>query len=249
MLIQKENKIGEVVASNFRTAEVFEKLGLDFCCGGKKTIENACLEKALNTESVLNELSKVTERSAGGQHFETWEPDFLIDYIVSNHHAYVINSASSIAHHMDKVVLAHGIRHPELSEIRSIFNSLREELLSHMQKEEKMLFPFIKKMMMAKNNSFEMTSAPFGAIENPLGVMESEHQLAGKMMDEISIMSSNFTPPANACGTYKVVFQELKEFETDLHLHIHLENNILFPKAIKIANELKTSSGITDNRI
>jgi regulator of cell morphogenesis and NO signaling len=242
MLVQKENKIGEIVTRNFHAAQVFEGFGLDFCCGGKKTISDACAEKKLNPENVISELSKIDEKSSNVQHFEKWEPDFLIDYIVNNHHFYVVNSISAIGHHMQKVVFAHGDKCPEVKAIDRIFNSLKEELLNHMQKEEKMLFPYIKRMNIAINNSIEMTFPPFGSVENPLKVMESEHESAGKMMAEINKLSNGYAPPENACGTFKVLYQELKEFEQDLHLHVFLENNILFPKSLELESKLKLAT-------
>lgn len=245
MQIQKGNKIGDVVAGNFKTAQVFETLGLDFCCGGKKTINDACIEKGLDPESVIEQLSKAEGRSTSSEHFDKWEADFLIDYIVNNHHNYVRSSSSTIEHHLDKVVTAHGMRHPELIKIKSIFAELKDELLQHMQKEEKMLFPYIKNMYTALHHSMKMNTAPFGSVNNPLKVMESEHVAAGNMMAEINSLSSGYTPPGNACGTYKVLFGELKEFEQDLHQHVHLENNILFPKAVKMEAEINSGEACT----
>jgi len=245
MLIQKENKIGEIVAKNFHTAQIFENLGLDFCCGGKKTINDACLEKGLNPENVIIELEKVEENSSNAMHFDKWEIDFLIDYIINNHHSYVRNMVSTIEHHLQKVVSAHGEKHPEVVSINGTFNDLKEELLNHMQKEEKVLFPYIRKMNIAYKNSFEMAFPPFGTVENPLKIMESEHESAGRMMAAINKLSGRYVPPANACGTYKVLYQELKEFEQDLHKHVFIENNILFPKALELEKNLNYSANQT----
>lgn len=239
MLVQKENKIGEIVARNFHAAQVFESFGLDFCCGGKKSISDACAEKKLNPENVISELSKIDEKLLNEQRFENWEPDFLIDYIVNNHHLYVVNSVFSIEHHLQKVTSAHKEKHPEVVSIQAIFSELKEELLNHMQKEEKMLFPYIKKLSLAVKNSLEIPIAPFGAVETPLTVLESEHESAGKMMAEINKLSAGYAPPDDACGTFRVLYQELNEFENDLHMHVHLENNILFPKALGLENKLK----------
>lgn len=238
MQVQKDNKIGEIVARNFRTAQVFENLGLDFCCGGKKTISDACNEKGLNPENVIGELAKIDDKSPAMQHFEKWEPDFLIDYIINNHHSYVTNAVSTIEHHLQKVVLAHGEKHPEVVTINGIFNDLKDELLNHMHKEETVLFPYIKKMNIAYKNSLTMTFPPFGTVGNPVNMMESEHESAGKMTAAINQLSGGYTPPKNACGTFKVLYSELKEFEQDLHVHVHLENNILFPKAIELEGKL-----------
>lgn len=238
MLIQKENRIGDIVAGNFHTAKIFESHGLDFCCGGKKTIGDACVEKQVDTELLLNELAKVQDTNETLSRFDKWEADFLVDYIINNHHSYVLNSVSTIEHHLAKVVSAHGERHPELAKIQGLFADLKDELLNHMQKEEKMLFPYIKKMHMAFRNTLEMPIPPFGTVGNPIKMMEDEHESAGNLMKLINTLSNGYSAPKDACGTYKVLYGELKEFENDLHMHVHLENNILFPKAAELEKEL-----------
>lgn len=238
MLAQKENRIGEIVAENFRTARIFEENGLDFCCGGKKTIIEACTEKGVDPENLLSQLNKIDDSDARSTHFNTWEIDFLIEYIIINHHSYVLNTIPTIEHHLLEVIAAHGMKFSHLTKIEELFTDLKEELLSHMAKEEKMLFPYIKKMYVAHKNTLEMPVAPFGTIGNPVKVMESEHDAAGRLMHEINIVTSNFTPPEGACGKFKVLYAELKEFESDLHVHVHLENNILFPKAIELEMQL-----------
>ncbi|MCC6865227.1 MAG: iron-sulfur cluster repair di-iron protein [Ignavibacteria bacterium] len=237
-MIQKETKIGDVVSQNFHTARVFESYGLDFCCGGKKTIENACIEKGVDAEKLIDELVNANASNPTQTHFEKWEADFLVDYIINNHHSYVNNSISTIEHHLQKVVNAHGERHPELANISIVFNDLKDELLEHMAKEERMLFPYIKKLSFAKKNNIEIPAAPFGSVSNPLKVMEHEHDGAGIMLDTINTLSDGYNPPNDACGTYRVLYGELKEFEADLHIHIHLENNILFPKAIELEKQM-----------
>lgn len=238
MLVQKENKIRDIVAENFHTAKVFESFGLDFCCGGKKTINDACVEKGIDPDFVINEVSKIQEINQNAAHFDKWEVDFLIDYIVNNHHSYAVNSVSTIEHHLLNVLAAHGEKHPELAKIDGLFSELKDELLTHMQKEEKMLFPYIRKMNMAYKNTLEMPVPPFGTVGNPIKVMENEHEDAGALMEKINKLTGGYNPPKNACGTFKVLYRELKEFESDLHMHVHLENNILFPKAKELEKEL-----------
>lgn len=231
MQIQKETKVGDVVAENFHAAKVFESYGMDFCCGGKRTIEDACVSKGVDTESLLAELKNLNASNPSSTHFDKWEADFLTDYIINNHHAYVNNAISTIEHHLQKVVSAHGIKHPEVCSIESIFAELKNELLEHMAKEERMLFPYIKKLSFAVKNSIEMPAAPFGSVDNPIKVMESEHDNAGELLKKINSLSGGYDPPQDACATFKVLYGELREFEEDLHMHIHLENNVLFPKA------------------
>lgn len=249
MRVQKEDKIGEVVRDNFRTAQVFESLGMDFCCGGKKSINDACLEKELDPVSVIAQLMVVESNSHLLQHFNTWEVDFLIDYIINNHHNYVKRSVSTIENHLEKVINAHGIRHPEVIKIKTFFDEIKEELFLHMEKEEKMLFPYIKSMKTVQGHSMKMNCASFGSVSNPIKVMEHEHEEAGKLMAEISSLSNGYTPPSNACNTFIVLYSELKEFEQDLHQHVHLENNILFPKAVEMEKKLNSEVNITDNPI
>jgi len=234
MLVQKENTIGEVVAQNFHTARVFEDFGLDFCCGGKKTISDACRERGINPDALLNNLT-VTGHAAGtAAHYDKWGLDFLADYIIANHHTYVLNEITTIEHHLDKVTSKHGEKHPEVIKINSLFSELKDELLVHMQKEEKMLFPYIKKMVFASKNALDFPFPPFGSVINPVAVMENEHENAGKLMGEISKVANSYAPPEDACTTFRILYNELAEFEADLHVHIHLENNILFPKAVSL---------------
>jgi regulator of cell morphogenesis and NO signaling len=244
MHLQKEDKIGGIVAANFSTAKVFDSFGIDFCCGGKKSIADACKEKGISPELVIGELAKVNELKQPEVHYEKWGADFLIDYIVNNHHTYILNSIPAIELHMEKAVNAHGEKYPELQKIQALFDTLKTELLNHMAKEEKMLFPYIKKMNIALANSFKMHASPFGGIENPVKVMESEHQQAGELMQEINKFTGNFTPPPDACSTLRVLYSELAEFEKDLHTHVHIENNILFPKATEIEEKLNQSYNV-----
>ncbi|HJY62826.1 MAG TPA: iron-sulfur cluster repair di-iron protein [Ignavibacteria bacterium] len=234
MLVQKENTIGEVVAGNFHTAKIFEDFGLDFCCGGKKTIQDACRERGINPDAILSNLMVIEHVNGSVAHYDKWELDFLIDYIITNHHTYVLREITTIEHHMEKVMLKHGEKHPEIFKINSFFSELKDELIVHMQKEEKMLFPYIKNMVFASRNALDFPYPPFGTVTNPVAMMENEHENAGKLMSEINKVSNSYTPPDDACTTYRILYKELADFEADLHIHIHLENNLLFPKTIAL---------------
>lgn len=242
MKIEKENKIGEVVSDNFRTAQVFESLGLDFCCGGKKTINDACLEKGLEPSSVIAQLTAVENNTAIAQDFNNWEVDFLVDYIINKHHGYVKKSVPVITRHLEKVVMAHGTNHPEVIRIKTLFDEVKTELIQHMNKEEMMLFPFIKSMKLAIQHSTKINHPPFGSVAFPISIMENEHEEAGELLAEIKMLSNGYEAPKNACNTFKVLYGELKEFEQDLHQHVHLENNILFPKASEMEKELNSDA-------
>lgn len=234
----KENTLGQLTADNFQAARIFEEFGLDFCCNGKKSLEKACNEKGVNPEELIQKLNEIGDKTTESIHFSQWDLDFLIDYILNNHHSYVRNSIISINHHFDKVINAHGEKFPELSKIKDIFNNLSADLTSHMLKEEKMLFPYIKKMSAAEKNSLPLNISPFGSIKNPITVMEEEHSDSGSDIEEIKKLTNNFTPPEKACNTFRVLYEELKDFEKDLHIHIHLENNILFPRSIDLEEKL-----------
>jgi len=242
MMVQKENTIGEVVANNFQTAKIFEDFGLDFCCGGKKTIHDACKEKGINPDAVIKNLTNTERANGTTAHFDTWELDFLVDYIVTNHHSYVLNEITTIDHHLQKIVPKHGEKHEELYHVYTLFEELKEELLVHMQKEEKMLFPYIKKMVLAQKNALGFPHPPFGTVTSPVAVMEHEHEQAGNLMHEINKVTKSYETPDGACTTFKVLYQELEDFEKDLHVHIHLENNILFPKAIELEKVLNNNN-------
>lgn len=245
MSIEKNSKIGEIVAENFHAAQVFEKYGLDFCCGGKKTLGEACLDKGINPDEVIQKLSQVNgEGSRPTADFNSWTPDFLIDYIINNHHKYVNRSLPVIMEHADKVALKHGENHEEVTVIAELFSNIKAELEAHMQKEERMLFPYIKRLAELERSGEEAPHAPFGTVENPIRMMEMEHDAAGKIMEKINTLSSSYTPPEDACTTYRVLYRELKEFEDDLHVHIHLENNILFPKAIELEKKLSLQKAL-----
>lgn len=231
--------IGELVAEDFRKAEVFRKFGLDFCCGGNKSIKEACDEKNIDANVVAIALSEVENQQKSNQHdYNSWQLDFLADYIINIHHKYVAESLPLLDEFSAKVADVHADLHPEVVEIAQLFNAVAEELKMHMLKEENILFPYIKELAVAKREKTITESSAFGSIENVIRVMEFEHVSAGGNMDKIHELSNAFTPPEDACSSYRVLFSKLEEFEKDLHQHIHLENNILFPKAIELEKEL-----------
>lgn len=233
--------IRDLVANDFRTAAVFQKYGLDFCCGGGRPIAEAAIAKGVDPAALIVDLEAVTLSPMNGTpKFNSWEPDMLIDYIVANHHAYVKETLPTTLMHVQKVARVHGENHPEVIAIAAAFTRVAQELSQHMQKEEMMLFPFIKSLVAARRNGGAAPRPPFGSVANPIRMMELEHQSAGDEMEEIRTLSSGYAPPEDACTTYRVAYQELHAFELDLHQHVHLENNILFPKAVLLEEELET---------
>lgn len=236
---EKPSTIGELVTEDFRKAEIFRKFGLDFCCGGKKSLKEACEDKGVDEKEVETALAEIENKPKGTQKdFNSWELDFLIDYILNTHHKYVTEALPMLYEFGNKVAGVHGDSHPEVVKIARLVEAIGEELKMHMHKEENILFPYIKELAVAKREKTEMEPSPFGSIENPIIMMESEHVTVGETMDEIRKLSNAFTPPEDACSSYRVLYGKLNEFEQDLHQHIHLENNILFSKAIQLEKEL-----------
>jgi regulator of cell morphogenesis and NO signaling len=232
--------ISEIVTKNYKSAAIFEKYGLDFCCHGKRSISEACKEKGISTEEVLARLEEINEGNSdiNREQYNHWELDFLADYIVNVHHKYVRNMIPVIAAHAEKVSSKHGQNHPELISIANNFSVVYKDLKQHMMKEEQLLFPYIKYLVEVKTIAGKPEQPFFGTIKNPVRMMEAEHESAGSLLAEIGILTNNYTPPDDACNTLRVYFRELKEFEEDLHKHVHLENNILFPHSVELENKL-----------
>jgi len=223
--------LAQIVSDNHKAAAVFEKYSLDFCCKGKRTLHAACEERDLPTETIAGELELVFNRNeTGSVDFNKLTLARLADYIVSVHHAYTREALPQIFHYLQKVSFKHGDRHTELRQIFEKFSELKSEMEMHMQKEERVLFPRIKQL----ENAPEQHSA--ASIQIPITVMEDEHDHAGNLIKEIRDLSSDYNPPADACTTYRLSFAALHAFEEDLHRHVHLENNILFPRAIKLSD-------------
>lgn len=231
--------IKEIVTQNFRTASVFEKYSLDFCCKGGVTIADACRDKQIDPSVVIADLQTLnTSDDSSNQRFNRWEEDFLATYIIENHHAYVRQAIPPLITHTRKVASVHGERHPEMKDVADIFGVVANEMISHMHKEEHILFPYIVSLARTAKEKRSMSGSPFGSVRNPIRMMEQEHESAGSLMYEIRELTKNYAAPDDACTTYRVTLKELQEFESDLHQHVHLENNILFPKATKIEEDL-----------
>lgn len=239
MNITKETIVGVLVAQDYRTASVFKQNGIDFCCNGNRTIEESCNQKQKNAGELIQQLEEVIAQNtnASSVDFNSWPLDLLADYVEKKHHRYVETKIQEINPFLNKVVKVYSDRHPELIEIEKLFIESAGELTTHMKKEELMLFPFIRKMV-AFRQSGTTVRAPFGTVQNPIQMMMHEHNTEGERFRKIAELTGDYTPPHDACNTYRVTYALLKEFEDDLHQHIHLENNILFPKAIELEQSL-----------
>ena len=229
--------VGSFVAEDFRTAKVFQKYGIDFCCRGGKTIKEVCNNKSIEQDKLLSELQEAAgEEGNKAEDFDSWNPGTLADYIVEKHHTYVANSIPPLTQFLDKLCKVHGSNHPELFEIRDEFYASAENLSSHMKKEEIVLFPYIKRLVEQTGES-DAEQKYAGNVAGPVSMMMMEHEIEGDRFERITELTNSFIPPDDACTTYRVAFSMLEEFRNDLHLHIHLENNILFPKALKLESQ------------
>ena len=227
--------IGDIVASDFRTAAIFDRFGIDFCCGGRRPFDEACRAASADPSEVARALDALPPATPASDDPAGWSPDALVDHIVSTHHRYVRASLPVIAAHLDALIAAHGGRHPELRRVAAHFARLSADLEQHMAKEEQVLFPYVRELAMAAPGGRRFRS-PFGTVENPIRMMEREHRDAGDEMRVIRELTGGYQAPPDGCTTYQVCMAELEQFEHDLHRHVHLENNVLFPKAIDLEN-------------
>ncbi|WP_282055351.1 iron-sulfur cluster repair di-iron protein [Maribacter luteus] len=234
-----KTNIGEIVAEDYRTAQVFKNHNIDFCCRGNRSIQEVAEKNNLDAEQLLKEVTEIlNQMKADTIDFKSWPLDLLADYIEKKHHRYVEKKIPVLKQYLDKLAHTHGTNHPELFEIREHFYKSADELTKHLKKEELVVFPAVRKMVAASQNSVLLDKFHFGTIQNPIQVMMQEHDNEGERFRQIDGLSNNYTPPADGCTTYRVTFSLLKEFENDLHNHIHLENNILFPKAAELEKQL-----------
>lgn len=239
MEITTKRKVGGIVAENFRTAKVFTEHGIDFCCKGGISLEEACEKNSVDLETMLIALDQVTQ-SQDATNYSTMDLSQLIDHIVHYHHHYVENTIPALKIYLDKLEKVHGESHPELSKIREEFYGSADALTVHMKKEELVLFPYVKAMVDSMLKGFPLSKPHFGHIDHPIQMMETEHETEGDRFRIISSLSNAYTPPSDGCQTYRVAYALLEEFEKDLHTHIHLENNILFPKAKDLYHQINS---------
>lgn len=231
--------VGELVTKNLYVADIMIQHNIDYCCGGKKTLSEACMEYGLDLPSIRKKLNTILNSPTQQTiHYSNWSLDALIDHIVRVHHAYVRKSMGILAELAEKVIRTHGHQHPELLQIQNELNELTDGLLRHMIKEEQILFPYIKSLLTPEGPQGLDDSMGLIRVKDPIQVMEWEHEEAAHHLDRIRQLSQSYTPPDHACTSFRLFYSLLKEFEYDLHHHVHLENNILFPKAIQLESLL-----------
>jgi regulator of cell morphogenesis and NO signaling len=232
-MITLAQNVREIAIERPHSIRIFEQLGIDYCCGGRKPLAEACIARNLSADVVLAALNYAEADTApidrDWSHARLQE---VIDHIVTSHHAYVKRELPRLAVLAQKVVNRHGDIQAHLPALQNVLARLNVELTHHLGKEENILFPYIAGLEAATESGGSLPDACFGTVANPIGTMTSEHDAAGELLAEIQRFSENFTTPVGACPTYLAYYDGLKEFQQDLHQHIHLENNILFPRAI-----------------
>ncbi len=226
--------VGEWGASDFRLASVFTRHGIDFCCGGGKPVDQACAEKGISIEALLQEAQAARETSGIGEQYNQWSVDFLADYIINQFHPYTKEMLAQIGQYADTVANAHGAAHPETVTIAALWRPLREALSAHLRDEEDLLFPYIKQLAQRRATDGLLTPPSFGSAQALIAQMGAEHEEAGNTLADLARLSGGYTVPPDGCNTYRALYGFLNEFEATTKKHIHLENNILFPKTIEL---------------
>lgn len=236
--------VRDQVTRDFRAAAVFHRFGIDFCCGGGQPIGEVCRAKGLDAAHVLDEINRACATpDTSTPRYADWQADDLTRYIVGRHHGYCRQVLPTIAAHAHKLAQVHGPAHPELAEVAEIFDRVCEEMDAHMAREERTLFPYIDLLAASRRGGVKPFPAPFGDVGNPIRMMEAEHESAGAAMARIRELTGGYAIPEHGCTTWRVTLQELAAFEQDLHVHVHLENNVLFPKACALAAPAPAPAG------
>jgi len=238
MEIDANTSVGEIVKANFKTAQIFDKNKIDFCCGGGISLEEACNRSNVDIDVLVPELvALVASNDPDSKYIDGLELNELCDYIEKRHHTYVSEKLPFLQVKLQKLCDVHGANHPELYKIKELFDAAAGNLSAHMKKEELILFPYIRKMVKYKKEGLQ-AKGEFGEVKNTISLMHEEHTTEGERFEKISKLSSSYSCPPDGCGTYQVTYQTLNDFENDLHRHIHLENNILFKKALIFEAEI-----------
>jgi regulator of cell morphogenesis and NO signaling len=233
MLTEVEKSVRELVLEKPTAARVFEEFGIDYCCGGNKSLVDACVAAKVKVEEVTATLAKPeplpTERD-----WRSAPLSELAQYIVNKHHSFTRDEIKRVVPLISKVVSVHGNNHPELLQVQSLFQEMAQELTMHMGKEEQVLFPYIAKIDEAVNSKRPLPAAMFGTVQNPVRMMMMEHESSGQALRKMREITNGYIPPPDGCVTYETLYHALEAFEKDLHNHIHLENNILFPRSVAL---------------
>ena len=234
MHLETNKTVRELALEIPAATRVFEKMGIDYCCGGKRSLAYACAVAGVKVEDVQRELNVASPAPVNEPNFQTATMDALINHIVGKHHSFTRLEIARLNALLEKVCVVHGENHPELLQINVLFRELGADLETHMAKEERVLFPYVARIEAAAQQLVRLSRPPFGTVANPVRMMMLEHDRAGELLKEIRLLSSDFIPPADGCISYQTLYAALAGLEQDLHQHIHLENNILFPRAVEM---------------
>jgi regulator of cell morphogenesis and NO signaling len=237
MGVMTEKTVRELTLEIAVATRVFEKLGIDYCCGGKRTLEQACQAAQVPLDQAVDSLEVADLTARGSREDRNWQTEplsELIEHIKSTHHKYVREETARLTPLFEKVCSVHGKNHLELVTMRTTFASLAQELATHMMKEEMVLFPYVVRLEEAVTEKAPVVPPPFGSVRNPVAMMMHEHDGAGSALREMRLVSNGYAAPADACISYQTLYKALADFEADLHTHIYLENNILFPRAVEM---------------
>jgi regulator of cell morphogenesis and NO signaling len=243
-MINSETTVREVALTVPSSTRIFEKLKIDYCCGGNQALAEACASAGVVVDNVIELLTEVmpSNSSDGSIVFQNASLPQLITHILDTHHVFTKSEMDRLQSLADKVLAAHGGNHPELVHLDELITRLCADLKPHMFKEEQILFPYIMAMAEVAGLHRAVPFAPFGAVNNPIRMMMREHDTAGEILRELRALTCDYTVPADACISYQTLYQALENFEQDLHQHIHLENNLLFPRALELEDRLSQSS-------
>jgi regulator of cell morphogenesis and NO signaling len=240
-MINSATTVREVALQMPESTRLFEKLRIDYCCGGNQPLADACASAGIDVDSVMEVLGAMTRSNSqdtSALDFQNASLPELIEHILNTHHVFTKSEMDRLDALAGKVISAHGGNHPELIHLGELFKRLCDDLKPHMFKEEQVLFPYIVAMTQAVEKDQTRPFAPFGTVNNPIRVMLREHDTAGQILRELRALTSDYKVPPDACISYQTLYEALENFERDLHQHIHLENNLLFPKALELENIL-----------
>lgn len=237
MNINSTNTVGDLAVAVPGATRVFEALGIDYCCGGNRTLDDACRFANISVEEVVRSLAQDEKSSPSSEPTQDWQQTSvasLLAYIVDKHHVFTRNELGRLERLLNKVCSVHGQNHPELLKLQRLFQTLKEDLVPHMQKEEQVLFPYIEQLEKAVLNHQEVQKPFFVTVQNPVRMMMFEHDAAGDILRKMREVTGNYSVPSEVCVSYRTLYEALQDFEYDLHQHIHLENNLAFPRALKM---------------
>jgi regulator of cell morphogenesis and NO signaling len=235
MNFSNETKVKDIALANPEARKILEDAGVDYCCGGGKSLHDACMHADVSAEEILKRLRENSELVRPDE--KAWTSASLAEltrHIREKHHRYVREAITRVRALLEKVKAKHGENHPEIAEVRELFIEVGQEMITHMQKEEQILFPYIDALERSTTGNGSLEPPFFQTVRNPIHAMMKEHDSAGELVRQIRKATGDYTPPADACTSYQALYQDLREFEADLHQHVHLENNILFPRAVEM---------------